>query len=405
MRLMRMFVGLDWASAVHAVCVLDAGGQVRAQLTVPHSAAGLAALVARLQRFGPPGSLPIALERPTGVLVETLRRAGFPVYPVHPNVVQACRARYRAAGGKSDPQDAYVLADFLRAEHHRLQPLRPPHEPTRALQALVRGRDDLLGTRVALTNQLRALLESFWPGAAVLFADLASPIALAFLARYPTPQHAARLGPARLAAFLTAQHYPGRRTPAELLARLQAAPPGTAGPTEAAAKGAVVLALVGALQPVGRELQRLTAAVTAAVAAHADGPLIMSFPRTGRVNAAQILAELGDDRARFASEAHLAAEAGVAPVTYQSGKHRGVGFRRACNKRLRQALVCFANQSRHRSPWAAAVYARARARGCHHPHAVRVLARAWLRVLWRCWHDRVPYDVSKHRAAHGLAAA
>jgi len=197
---MQIFVGLDWASTTHAVCVLDARGRVRAELTVAHSAAGLAALVTRLRRFGPPATVPIALERPTGVLVETLVGAGFAVYAVHPNVVQACRARYRAAGGKSDPEDAYVLADFLRAEHHRLQPVRPQQDTTRALQALVRGREELLGTRVVLTNQLRALLESFWPGAAGVFADLASPIALAFLARYPTPQSAARLGRARVAA-------------------------------------------------------------------------------------------------------------------------------------------------------------------------------------------------------------
>ena len=96
---------------------------------------------------------------------------------------------------------------------------------------------------------------------------------------------------------------------------------------------------------------------------------------------------------------------GVAPVTTRSGKYSGVGFRRACNKRLRQAVVCFADHSRHSSPWAAAIYARARARGCHHAHAVRILARAWLGVLWRCWHDRRPYDPAKHRAAQQYLAA
>jgi len=192
---MRMFLGLDWASLEHAVCVVDESGAVRAQLTAEHSAAGLAELLAQLRRFGEPATLPIAIERPTGLLVDTLVDAGFPVYPVHPNVVKASRARYRAAGSKSDPHDAYVLADVLRTDGHRLRPLRPQRDTTRALRALVRGRDDLVATRVALANQLRALLESFWPGAAAIFADVASPIALAFLARYPTPQSAARLGP------------------------------------------------------------------------------------------------------------------------------------------------------------------------------------------------------------------
>lgn len=402
---MRMFVGVDWASMEHAVCVVDERGTVRAQLTVAHSAVGLARLVTALRRFGEPTAIPIAIERPTGLLVDTLVDAGFPLYPVHPNAVQASRARYRAAGAKSDPHDAYVLADMLRTDGHRLRRLRPQRDATRALRALVRGRDDLVATRVALANQLRAVLESFWPGAAAIFADVDSPIALAFLTRYPTPQSARRLGAKRLTAFLAQHAYCGRRTPHELLARLQQAPLGHAGAGEAAAKGETVRALVAVLTPLVTELQRLHAAVEHAVTTHPDGPLVMAFPRAGRVNAAQILAELGDDRARFLTDAQLAAEAGVAPVTYASGKHHGVGFRWACNKRLRQAVVCFADNSRRASPWAAAVYARARARGCDHPHAVRILARAWIRVLWRCWRDRVPYNVTQHRGAKRLLDA
>jgi transposase len=115
------------------------------------------------------------------------------------------------------------------------------------------------------------------------------------------------------------------------------------------------------------------------------------------------VAELGDDRARFASADHVAAEAGVAPVTRASGKHRGVAFRWTCNKRLRQALTTFADNSRHASAWAAGVYARARTRGCRHPHAVRILARAWTRVLWRCWQAHERYDVGRHGAAQAAA--
>ena len=125
----------------------------------------------------------------------------------------------------------------------------------------------------------------------------------------------------------------------------------------------------------------------------------MSFPRAGRVCAAQIAAELGGVRERFPSAEALAMEAGVAPVTRQSGKSRSVVFRWACNKRLRAAVTCFADNSRRASPWAAALYARARSRGCDHPHAIRVLARAWMRVLWKAWQDRKPYDPAAHKAA------
>jgi len=245
--------------------------------------------------------------------------------PIHPNLVKACRPRYRAVAAKSAPGDAFILADILRTDGHRLRPLAPQSDAIKALRGLVRGRDDLVRTRVALANQLTGLLESFWPGAARIFTDPASPIALAFLERYPTPDAAARLGPKRLAGFLAQHRYCGRRAPEALLERLRNAPDGGAGEAE----GEFVRALARALQALIAELAKL--------AELPDGRIVMSFPRAGRVCAAQILAELGDVLTRFPSRDQLAAEAGVAPVTYQSGKSRGVGWRWACNKRLRAA--------------------------------------------------------------------
>jgi transposase len=402
---MRRFAGIDWASAHHAVCVIDERAKVLHRAMVAHTREGLAELVRVLRKFGPPTDLPVAIERPSGLLVDTLVEAGFRVVPIHPNAVKASRPRYAAAASKTDLGDAFMLADLLRTDGHRFQPLRPHSDETRALRTLVRTRDDLVAERVGLANQLRALLDRFWPGAAVIFADLDSPIALAFLRRYPTPQTAERLGEKRLAAFLARHAYCGRRSALALLERLRSAPAGLTGEAEAEASGELVLAIVAVLEPLVAQIQRLTAAIEHALETHPDGALIASFPRAGRVNAAQILAELGDDRARFVSEEHLAAEAGVAPVTRASGKSRVVAFRWACNKRLRGALTCFADNSRHGSAWATHVYQRARARGCDHPHAVRILGRAWIRVLWRCWRDRRPYQVALHHAAAPLEAA
>jgi len=402
---MRFFVGIDWGSQAHAVCVIDQTGRIHWQGCVPHTAEGLTEVLRRLQRYRRRGHLRVALERPSGLLVDTLVDAGLEVVPIHPNALKASRPRYSAAGGKSDPGDAFILADVLRTDGHRFRPLRPPSDDTRALRALVRGRDDLMAQRVALANQLRALLERFWPGAAAIFADVDSPIALAFLTRYPTPHSAARLGEARLAQFLGQQGYSGRRPVAELLARLRRAPVSQVGATEAEASGEVVGALVAVLTPLVTHLQQLSARLEAAVPQHPDGPLVQSLPRSGAVNAAQILAELGDDRARFATDEQFAAEAGLAPVTHASGQHHAVVFRWACNKRLRRAVTTFADNSRHGSRWAALVYQRARARGCRHQHAIRILARAWARILWRCWQDRTPYDIRRHRAAQMLGVA
>lgn len=391
--------GIDWASDKHDVCVLDAAGQIQLAFTIPHTAEGLAELARRLTHLRPPAEMAIAIERPSGLLVDTLVEAGFPVVPIHPNALKATRPRYAAAPGKSDPGDAYILADVLRTDGHRFRALRAPSDATKALRAAARTRDDLVGTRVQLANQLRSLLDSFWPGAAAIFAEVDSPIALDFLDTYPTPDGAARLGPHRLERFLKRAAYCGRRPAAELLARLRAAPRGQAGPLERETKGQLVRALVAVLRPLVEQLRQLDGLIAAHLGQHPDGPLLQSFPRTGTVNAAQILAELGEDRLRYATAEQLAAEAGVAPVTHSSGKHRGVACRFACNKRLRQALTTWADNSRHAHPWAHAVYAAARARGCDHPHAIRILARAWTRVLWRCWQDRSVYNPAKHGRA------
>lgn len=396
---MRHLVGVDWAQTEHAVCVLADDGRQMARWDVAHSAQGVADLIRRLRRLGPTEQTAIAIERPSGILVDTLLEAGFRVFPIHPNVLKASRPRYSAAQGKSDAGDAYILADLLRTDRHRFHQVRPLADETRALRALVRTRDDLVAQRLCLANQLRALLESFWPGAAALFAEVDSPIALAFLARYPMPAAAEHLGEKRLAAFLTQNGYSGRRSALDLLARLHSAPCGRNGEAETSAKGSLVRGLVVILRLLRAELHKLNVTIEYAVLEHTDGAVFTSFPRAGRINAAQILAEIGDDRSRFLSPDHLAAEAGVAPVTKASGKRRAVVFRWACNRPLRRALTCFADNSRHRSPWAAAVYQRARDRGCRHTHATRILARAWCRVLWACWQRRIPYQPTLHRGA------
>jgi transposase len=165
----------------------------------------------------------------------------------------------------------------------------------------------------------------------------------------------------------------------------------------------VVRAQLKVLAPMVAQIAELTRRIEQFMHSLPDGLLMMSFPRAGQLCAAQILAELGDVRERFPTLERLAAEAGAVPVTYQSGKTRSVSFRWACNQRLRQAITCLADNSRHANAWAKNLYAAARARGCDHPHAIRILARAWLGVIWRAWTDRKPYDPNLHNAALKLA--
>ena len=322
--------GIDWAKEVHKVCVLEGDGGPVVERGIAHDERGVDGLCELLVELDVKR---VAIERPDGVLVRCLLEAGLVVLPIHPNQLKAARPRFRAAGGKSDSFDAFCLAELARTDHHRFRVLAPDSDETKALRALTRTRGGLVRPRVSLTNCLHAELEAFWPGADRLFCKIASPIALAFLERYPSPRDARGLGEKRLARFLARHGYCGGKSAAELLA------------------------------------------------------------------------EIGDRRERYPTAEALAADAGMCPVAKESGKRKVATFRRACDKRLRDTLATLADSSRQHNPWAKDIYLRARGRGCDHPHAIRILGRAWVRVIWRMWRDGVPYDPLKHGGRRRLDAA
>lgn len=392
-----MFVGIDWASKAHELCVVDQHGAIVAQFGFAHTERGIAGAVERLARLGNTSQLPIAIERPDGLLVDRLLDAGHEVVPIHPNAFHASRPRWEGAGSKSDPGDAYRLADLLRTDRHRLRPLRPLDQATRELQALVRLRDDHVAARVAATNQLAALLAQHWPGAAAIFGRLDSEIALDFHERYPTPDSTARLGEARLGAFLRRHSYSGRRSASELLARLREAPK----PAHAL-DAAIVAELVHAQTRIVRTLLRSIADLDRAIAAsldrHTKAQLLKPLPRIGTISLGQVVAEVGPLLNRTSNAEQAAALCGASPITKRSGQQRSVSFRYATNSKARKALMLFADNSRHASPWAQRIYRDARSRGCRHPHAIRILARAWLRIIWACWHTNTRYDPSRRHS-------
>jgi len=390
--------GIDWARDDHAVSVVDARGREILRLTVEHSGAGLRQLRDTLARHRVEE---VAIERPDGPMVDTLLDAEITVVVISPNQLKNLRSRYGSAGNKDDRFDAFVLADTLRTDRARLRPLTPDSPATLALKATCRARKDLIAHRVAVANQLREHLKRVFPAAVGLFAELDSPISLKFLRRFDSQDRADWLSTNRLAAWLASVGYCGRVDPAVLHARLAAAPRGATG-DEATAAAHITRALLATLDTLVEQIKALTEQITEQLHTHTDAHIFTSLPRSGTVRAARLLAEIGDCRARFPTPESLACLAGVAPSTRQSGKMRAVGFRWACDKQLRDAVTDFAGDSRHANVWAADLYNRAIARGHDHPHAVRILARAWLYIIWRCWHDRAAYDPTKHRALQAL---
>jgi transposase len=394
---MGSYAGVDWAAEKHDVLVADETGKELFAGTFAHDEKGLRALCRALLRLK---VALVAIERPDGLLVERLLDAGLRVLALHPNQVAAARARFRVSGGKSDRFDAFVLCELARTDSHRFRVLEPDSDETKALRALTRAREDLVHARVALSNQLRAELERFWPGPIGLFTKLDSPISLAFLERYPSPADARSLGEGRLEAFLARQHYSGRQKPAELLSKLRRAPEGRVGEAELAARRALVLALVAAIKPLVAQIRQLDRQIAAALREHPDGEIFLSLFKDPNsvICAAELLSEIGDCRARYPTRDALAGDAGQAAVAIESGKRKAASFRWGCNKRLRAAFCTLADSTRHWHPWAQDRYAAARARGHEHPRALRTVGRAWCRIVWQCWQERTPYDPARHRA-------
>jgi len=392
------FGGVDWAADTHAVCVVDDAGQVIVEFDVAHTAEGLAEMCSRIERAG---AGRVAIERPDGPVVDALLEAGLEVVVVSSRSVKALRERYGTSGNKSDRSDAYVLADCLRTDGHRWRNLEPDSPATVTLRAHVRARKDLVRTRVAVANQLRAHLRVVFPGAVGLFAEIDSPISLRFLQRFPSATPAHWLSEKRLAAWLRANAYCGRTSPGELYRRLVAAPAGPTGhPSDA--RGAITLAYIAVLKSLRAQINALTHRLEVLLDAHPDGAIFRSLPRCATVRAATLLGEIGDCRARFPDAESLSCLAGVAPSTRASGRHRAVTFRFSSDKKLRDALCDFAGDSWRANAWAQARYRQLRADGKSHPHAERILARSWAHIIWRCWQDHTPYDPTRHRGHQRL---
>jgi hypothetical protein len=393
-----LFTGWDWASASHAVTILDAAGEVVDRWVLAHTEQDLDTMLARLASHGSPAELPVAIERADGLVVDRLLAAGHPVVAVDPGAFHAARPRWGAAGAKTDPGDSDKLADDLRTDGHRLRRLEPLDAVTRELQALVRLGDDQVAAKTAASNQLGALLDAHWPGAKQLFFRLASKITLAFLAEFPTPQAAAQLDQAELAAFCPRHADRGGRHPAELLQRLRSAPRPPVG-----LDPSVLAQLVGAqVQPLATlaELDQAIADRLASIPRSACWPTTPRRPAQPRPTARRTRPDPGPCQQRRARRR---------PSRRRPG-HPGVGEdqqRPLSLGRQSPSPPSPAHLRRQRPPQLPMgghpVCQRPRPRQAP-PQAVRVLGRAWLRVIWTCWHTNTPYDPAKHRAEQRLAA-
>jgi transposase len=402
----KVFVGHDWAETHHDVHVQDTLGKRLAKARLPEGVEGLARFHELVAPFvDDPADVLIATETDRGLFVGAMVAAGYEVLAVNPMSASRYRERHSTSGAKSDPGDAYVLAELARTDAHNHRRVAGDSELAEAVKVLARAHQSMVWTRMRQTNQLRSALREFYPAALVAFEELASGDAVAVLAVAPTPALGRRLSKAKIAATLRRG---GRQRRVEERAEEIHAALRTeqleAPPVVAEAMGASVSALAAVIGELLTQIGRLEAELAERFERHPDAKIIRSLPGLGMILGARVLGEFGDDPNRYADAKSRKNYAGTSPITRASGKHRVVLARYARNTRLADACYRWAFSAVSASPGARAFYDQRREAGDTHHRALRALGNRLVGILHGCLRHGTLYD--EHIAwGHRMTAA
>ena len=387
------FAALDWASDHHDVAVVDRLGTIVAEFRFAHSAGGWAEFQEKMKPYA---GCPLALETSSGPAVDQLLQRGWTIYPVNPKAAERYRERKAPSGDKADRHDAWSLADALRTDGQGWRPLLAQDEATATLRALCRDEIGLIEQRTQLVNQLIAALREYYPAALDIFDDWTRPYAWALLSQFPTPAMLQQAGQRRWEKFLHGHRLWHPNTAPERLKIFAAANALPASAPVVAAKSLLAISLVKVLQTLENQLEEYRRRINTAFHQHPDFDIFGSLPGAGEKLAPRLLGELGSARELFPDADSLCCHSGASPVRYQSGQINRARIRWACDTVLRYTLHLWADCSRKQSAWAQAYYARKREQGMSHAAALRCLGKRWLKILWRLWQDRQPYQESIH---------
>lgn len=387
------YVALDWSDEKHDVALFDPTTAKKEASTISHSAQAINEWATALQQRFSGQKVAVCLEQSRGPLIFALLKYEFFVlYPINPKTLARYREAFSPSGAKDDPADTDYLLDILLHHRDRLRAWAPDDQRTRTLQYLVEHRRKLVGDRTRLSNRMRALLKLYFPQILEWFDDLGTVVACDFLLRWPTLDAVQRARGATIEKFLRGHNSARKETNARRIAEIRAA---TALTTDRAVIDSSVLmvktwaaqmkALIAAVAEFDREIDEV-------FRQHEDFLVFDSLPGAGPVYASRLCAAFGADRQRWGTVDELLCLSGVAPVIERSGKSEWIRWRHFCPKFLRQSFVEYAGGSVRYSFWARAYYQQQRRKGKSHQAAVRALAFKWIRIIWRCWQERKPYD-------------
>jgi transposase len=391
-------MGFDWATKHHAVVVLDHQGRIILDLQISHTAEGWGHLREQLIQIA--GSdlwrVAAAIETNCGPAVEQLLELGCTVYPLNPKAAQRYRDRKAPSGTKTDQLDALSFADALRTDGHNWRRLKAQDPMIQELRLLCRDEIELIGQRTAFVNQLREALREYYPAALEAFDDWTLLSPWEFIQQFPTPQALKKAGKRRWVKFLHTHHLCDSRTYTKRLDIFSRATEFCGSQAVTNAKSMLAVSLARQLQVLYRQLRVYRDRIEQLFREHPDHILFGSLPGVAEKLGPRLLSECGDDHGRFEDHEALQCYAGTAPISFQSGQIHRVKFRRACNKYLRTAVYQWADRSRFQCAWAQIYYKQKRQEGKSHACATRCLGQRWLKILWKMWQTKQPYNEQLH---------
>jgi transposase len=397
------FVGIDWSDKKHDLCLVEAATRRKEFFTVKHTPQALDEWALKLRTRFAGQSVAVCLEQSPGPLIFALLKYDFFVlYPIHPKTLASYREAFSPSRAKDDPTDAAYQAELLIHHRDRLKPWLPDDEKTRTLQYMVEHRRRLVNDRTRLSNRLTAALKGYFPQVLDWFPDVRTLLVCEFLLRWPGwPELDClkRVRAATLEKFLRAHHSTRKQTNEQRLAAFRHSVPLVTDRAVINSSKLLVRALVCQMKTTLEAIKEFDAAIERLCGEHQDFHLFSALPGAGMVYAARLVTAFGTDRERYASADDMACLAGVSPVIERSGQSCWVRWRYFCPKFLRQTFVEYAGESIVHCGWARAYYQQQRAKGKSHQAVLRALAFKWIRVIWKCWQTRTPYDEALYLAS------
>jgi transposase len=393
------FIGIDWANAKHDVCIQGAHSEQREFAVIPHQVERIDEWAqAMKQRFGSP--IAVAIELTKGPIVSALQKYDFfVIYPINPTTLAKYREAFTPSRAKDDPTDAELGLDLILRHPERFTPLQPQSVEIRTLASLVEQRRRLVDDRKRITNRLRYALKQYYPQALDWFEQLDTVLFCDFLTRWPTLTQVKRARNNTLKTFFHQHSMRFARVLETRLTSIKTATPLTMDEAVIIPHRLQALVLVEQLRVQLDAIKQFDKEIEKLAHEHADYALFSALPGAGPSLAPRLLVAFGEDRERYHNAADLQQYAGVAPVTQRSGKKCWVHWRWQCPTFLRQTFVEWAAQTINKSFWAGAYYRQQREKGCTYQAAVRALAFKWIRILYRCWQTRTPYNESTYLKA------